>query len=144
MSISSSVCEPPPVYRLRPSRSLRLILLGVPALALGALLTTAALPPVVAMVGALLAGVLAVIALRRHWPGAGQAVSVFRIEPGGRCRMRLANGAELVARIDDRLVLPWLVILSLRAGRQRRALVVAGDALDAEALRRLRREAKSC
>ena len=144
MSISSTEFEPSPAYRLRPSPRLRIILLSLPVLAITGLLVTPGLPGILRLSALLMTVLVAVATWRSDWPGAGRAVQALRFEPGGRCRVRLGDGTEMPARVADTMVLPYLVILSLRDCPRRRAVVIPSDALDAESHRRLRREARAC
>lgn len=143
MSISSTELEAPPVYRLRPSWRLRVALLLLPALAATGLLISVGLPALLRSFGVLFTLAVTVVTLRCHWPDPARGPWGFRLESPRRCRVLCADGSVEVARITDALILPSLVVLSLRGSGCRRALVIPSDALDAESHRRLRREAKA-
>jgi len=143
LSISSTASEPSQVYRLRPSGRLRIALILLPALAAIGLLVSAGLPGSIRLPGLLITLAVTVVALRCHWPDADRGPWGFRLESSGRCRVLCADGSEEVALVTDALILPFLVVISLRGSGCRRALVIPSDALDGESHRRLRREAKA-
>ena len=143
MSISSTEFEPSLAYRLRPSLRLRIALVFLPGLAVTGLLIGTGLPEALRLSGVLVTLVVSVFALRRHWPDSIHGLWGFRLESGRRCRLLTADGGEEVVSVTDSLVLPSLVLFSLRGSGRRRALVIPSDALDAESHRRLRREARA-
>lgn len=79
--------------------------------------------------------------LRTHaWRSHSQALVALALQPDGDIRLRCRNGRVYSAcQLRSSLVLPALVVLSLLCrGGHRLNLVLAADAVDAEALRRLR------
>ena len=122
---------------------MRIALILLPALSATGLLVSSGLPGSIRLPGLLITLAVTVVALRQHWPAAGRGPWGFRLEPAGRCRVFCADGSEEVARMTDALILPFLVVISLRGSGRRRALVIPSDALDGESHRRLRREAKA-
>jgi toxin CptA len=72
--------------------------------------------------------------------GSPRAIRAAELDPEGAWTLRLADGRALAARLlPSSFVHPKLVVLNFRTGRlARRHLVLAADAADADALRRLR------
>ncbi len=145
MSISHAESALHPVYRISPSLCLRGALVVLPALSLLAAFYAGALPTAMRVALAVFTLFIAVVAARYHWPGAAATVTYFQILPDRRCLFWQRDGACGEGVIDDHLVTPWLVIMTLSLGRwRRRALVLPADALPAEAHRRLRRQILAC
>jgi toxin CptA len=117
---------------LRPSRRLAAAL-AVAHLVAAAAVLLAALPGWLAAL--LLLAVGASLARSRL---AG-VVAVLRLGRDGGFETVGADGTAMAAEVDAQtLVLGWLVVLVYRVEGRRRALVLPGDALDAEDARRLR------
>ena len=142
MSISLTGSAASPAYRLTPSRALRALLLVIPALTIGVVVTTPGIPLMLQW----LAGVLTLIAagqsIRSHWPGRPRAVSDFLILSDDAVYLWRNNGTAERRRLEDVFASPALVILSLGGSRFRRALIIPADALSGEGHRRLRREVR--
>lgn len=87
----------------------------------------------------MLAWPIAVHGLYRHWPGSPGAFVGGVIGRDERIRLRRGNGAWVSGRIVDRVVLPWVVLLSLRSAWRRFGVVVMIDGSGKEVHRCLRR-----
>jgi hypothetical protein len=94
----------------------------------------------VLLVGVTLAG--AVRSLRRHALQEGRGgARRFVVELAGRVELELSDGTVVVGRLaEGSFVAPWLTIVRWQpaGARLSRTLVIAPDAVDAEAFRRLR------
>ncbi len=128
-------------YRLRPSRSLAL-LLSLLCVAVLAVLTQ--LPSSMA---ALLVAAAAILCwtcyclLFDAYLRMGSSCAAFRLEGGDEIVLLLRSGSHLPGRISpDSVVTPYLVILNVILGEQRRvrSLLILGDAMEADSFRRLR------
>ncbi|MCU7904691.1 MAG: hypothetical protein KZQ76_02345 [Candidatus Thiodiazotropha sp. (ex Epidulcina cf. delphinae)] len=123
-----------------PSRQLLLWHLATHALALSVtVFAPLALPDKL-----LLLSLLALYAFWRLRCGKGvnsRRVIEARIVSSGRSRLTLGDGRRLVAKIrPDSLVTPWLILLRFDSGQgpRRLTMVLFGDALPNEQVRRLR------
>jgi hypothetical protein len=102
-------------------------------------LTVEGIPP--AWRGAAITGVLLVSLAtgHRHWPGARRAPRSLVVGGDGHCLVITGDGRQVHGSIADALVSSVVVVISLRAGRRRRAVIVPMDAIDRESHRQLRR-----
>ena len=72
---------------------------------------------------------------RRH----RDAIRVFTWNDGNDCAITQANGKHSSGTLAARaFIMPWLVIMYFRQGRQRRSLFILPDMLTREVFRRLR------
>ena len=77
--------------------------------------------------------------LFRHWPGSPGAIVGGVIDGNHRIRLRRGDGKWVSGRVVDRVVLPWIIMLSIRTGWRRAGLFIAPDGSGQESHRRLRR-----
>lgn len=128
-------------YKLRPSRSLALLLTLLGATLL-AMLWQLPLPP---------PGLIALSTLVLCWSGyrlfleanlrMGHSCMAFRLEESDKVVLLLRDGRHLPCRVGpDSLVTPYCVVMSLFVGEQRRGrrVLIMRDAMRAESFRRLR------
>jgi toxin CptA len=84
----------------------------------------------------------AVRAARRHaWQEGPGGLRRLVVDLAGRIELELADGTVVVGRVaEGSFVAPWLTIVRWRpeGARMSRAVVIAPDAVDAQAFRRLR------
>jgi len=129
--MSSPAFAAPLVIESRPSRLLRaLVIAGYAVAALGLIALGgpwAYAGPIAALAGAW-----------RDW-GRIAARPALTWHPDGHWLVTRRDGAEEMCRLDaTTTVMPWVIVLVLRAGRSRRRFVVARDAVPRETWRRLR------
>lgn len=123
---------------------LRAALVLLPTLSLLTVSLAHALPGWLRIVLGLLTALVALQAYQQHWPSASRAITQFQLLDEGRCVYWQCDGVCGEASVGDRLVTPFLIIITLSQPRPRRALVLPADALHAEAHRRLRRQILAC
>lgn len=124
-----------------PSRRVRWWIAVIGVLALAATLS-APIPTLAQAAVALVLSCEAFRAARRlGWRRGGGAVHHCRVEPGGRVEVEFSGGRRVAGRLlDGSFVAPWLALVRwLPEGALfARTILVAPDAVDAEAFRRLR------
>ena len=131
-----------PALRLRLRRS-RPLLLALAAGHLGAAATLlVALPAAASAAGLLLLGISAAHSIRLHALRLGRrAVHALELEGERTCRLQRANGTIEAFEVQfSSYVSSWLVVLHLHAPGRRRLqyVVLPGDSVPAESMRRLR------
>jgi toxin CptA len=131
-----------PLLRLHLGRSRLLLLALIAAHLAAAAAVLFAVPAVWSAAGLALLAVIAARSIRCHALRMGpRAVHALELEGESACRLRRADGSEVVSRVQgSSYVLPWLVVLHLRVEGRRRAhyVVLVPDCVPAQSLRPLR------
>jgi len=129
------------VIALGPSRWAQAWILGVGVAALAATLA-AGIPPLAQAAIVVVLAIAAVRDARRHaWHEGPGAVSRFTVDLSGRIEVELADGRRRDGRLaDGSFVAPWLTVVRWcpDGARFDRTILVAPDAVEADAFRRLR------
>jgi toxin CptA len=128
------------VIVLGPSSRTLAWVVAVAAAALAATLAADLPAPAKAAIACAL-GIATVRAARRARQAGQGAVRRFTVDLSGRVEVERADGRHVAGRLtDDAFVAPWLTVLRWvpEGARYSRSIVVAPDAAQAEAFRRLR------